>query len=295
MRFLLVALSVAALWAQSAVETRVLQQVQRIYERDGRVTFSELYNSDEFSGEERAFLGRLYEIFFAIPAFLRAEQTATGTIPSRVDVARSFGIGPEAVELLLRVMESDRRVPPLFTRDPDSREMTSLNIENLDRFIAARGADVRMTQWEGKPLPSFSLSTLSGETLAESDLRGKATLLYFWFTGCPPCVRIAPILSRLAERYGPRGLHIVGVNADDILGLDTSDESRLEYLRGQGLEFVNVNLDEDVRDRFGNINVYPTLFFVSADGTIFRHLVNFQPEERLVAVIEELLGTREGG
>ncbi len=295
MKALVVALSVVALWAQSSVETRVLEQVQRIYERDGRITFSELYNSDEFSDEERAFLGRLYEIFFAVPAFLKAELESTGAVPTRSEIARSFGIGLQSVELLIRVMESDRRVPPLFTRDPSSGEIASLDLENIDRFVAARGADVRMTQWEGRPLPSFSLTTLTGETLRESELRGRHAFLYFWFTGCPPCVRIAPILSRLADRYEPRGLRFVGVNADDILGLDTSNESRVEYLRGQGLGFVNVNLDEATRDRFGGINVYPTIFLVSRDGTISRHMVNFQSEERLVSVIEELLGRGTDG
>ena len=40
---------------------------------DGTVIFSELYNDDRFSSEEKAFLGRLYEIFFQIPLFLESE------------------------------------------------------------------------------------------------------------------------------------------------------------------------------------------------------------------------------
>ena len=84
---------------------------------------------------------------------------------------------------------------------------------------------------------------------------------------------------------------IFQINADDILELDTTDESRLEYVRKQGLRFVNANLDQPARKAFGTVNLYPTLFFVKKDGTIYRHLVNFQSKEKLTAIIEEMLSS----
>ena len=56
------------LLAQPTAEEKVLQSVQQMMANDdGTVIFSELYNDDRFNSEEKAFLGRLYEIFFQIP------------------------------------------------------------------------------------------------------------------------------------------------------------------------------------------------------------------------------------
>lgn len=275
----------------SDVEAQVLKTIQELWQQQGSVTFSSLYNSDRFSEEERAFLGRLYEIFFAIPGILKSEYESTGLIPSRADLANTFGVSRYSIELLLSVMEKDGRVPPLFTRDTATREIKSLNMDNLNGFLANKGSEVKMAQWEGKPLPSFDLATLDGGRLKDTDLRGENSLIYIWFTGCPPCVRIAPILAELAEKYDGQGFKFVGINADDILELDTTNQSRLEYVRKQGLRFVNANLDQPARKAFGTINLYPTLFFVKKDGTIYRHLVNFQGKEKLTAIIEEMLSS----
>lgn len=79
--FILIPFWLASLLAQSAAEEKVLQSVRQMIESEGTVIFSQLYNDDRFNSEERAFLGRLYEIFFQIPAFLKSEYESTGGDP----------------------------------------------------------------------------------------------------------------------------------------------------------------------------------------------------------------------
>ncbi len=120
---LLIPFWLAPLLAQFTAEENVLQRVQQMMENDdGTVIFSELYNDVRFSSEEKAFLGRLYEIFFQVPVFLKSEFERTGEIPTRSYIASSFGITPQSVELLLTVMESDSRMPTRFERNSISRE-----------------------------------------------------------------------------------------------------------------------------------------------------------------------------
>ncbi len=276
-------------WGQTSVEQHVLDSVRKMLKEDGRVNFSTLYNNPEFSPEEREFLGRLYEITFAIPAFLREQYQETSRIPSINKIAEHFSVTKQSILLLLSVLESDSRVPDLYTRDSQTGEIGSLNLEMIKRFLQRKGGEVRMTRWEGRSLPDFSVMTLDEEPLTRDQLLGHNCLVYFWFTGCPPCVKIAPILAELAVKYQPSGFAFYGFNADDVLEIGTSDESRRSYLRKQGIHFVNANLDDVTRQAFGNVNVYPTLFFANADGTIVRHLVNFQTRETLVAVIEQML------
>lgn len=49
--------------------------------------------------------------------------------------------------------------------------------------------------------PDFTLTTLDGDTITLSDLRGKWVLINFWATYCVPCVEEMPALQQLAERY----------------------------------------------------------------------------------------------
>jgi len=281
----------APLLAQSGAEKTVLDRVQQMVESQGTVIFSELYNDDRFSSEEKAFLGRLYEIFFQIPAFLKSEYESLGEMPTRGHIASSFGISPPAVELLLLVMESDPRVPPLFERDPVSREIQSLRLDNIEAFIQSRGSDVKVTQWEGDPLPAFELTSFQGQKILNNDLAGKNVLLYFWFTGCPPCIRIAPILADLDRKYSASNFQVIGFNADHVIGVNATDQQREAYLQEHNLHFENVHLDQATWEAFGNVNVFPTLFLVGSDGTIFRHMINYQDRETLESAIKALTQT----
>ncbi len=44
------------------------------------------------------------------------------------------------------------------------------------------------------------------------DLKGKAVILDFWATYCPPCKEEIPHLNSLIAKYGADNLHIVGLN-----------------------------------------------------------------------------------
>jgi cytochrome c biogenesis protein CcmG/thiol:disulfide interchange protein DsbE len=271
------------------LEADVLSKIGRIYQQQGRINFSELYNSSAFSAEERNYLGRLYEVFFAIPQFLLSQQQSTGKIPTQAEISESFGIGQKSVALLLSLMEKDPRVPHMFTRDTASGEIKEIDAATIEAFVKAKGSDVKMAEWEGQPLPEFSLPTLQGDLLKSSELKGSPIVLYFWFSGCPPCVRIAPILAQLNREYGSRGVKFVGLNADDVLGIGTDIAARRDYVAKEGITFPVVNLDAATRRSFGQVNVFPTLFFVDREGLIRHHLVNFQDRETLESIIKELL------
>jgi len=291
--FFLIPFWLAPLLAQSTAEEKVLQSVQQMMKNDdGTVIFSELYNDDRFSSEEKAFLGRLYEIFFQIPLFLKSEYESTGEIPTRSHIASGFGITPQSVDLLLMVMESDSRMPTLFERNPLSREIESLQLATIDAFIERRSGEVKATQGEGQTLPAFELTTFQGEKIGNRDLAEKNLLIYFWFTGCPPCIRIAPNLDYLDRRYSASNFQVIGFNADHVIGVNATDQQREVYLQEHNLSFANAHLDQATWEAFGNVQIFPTLFFVGSDGTIFRHMINYQDRETLESIIKALTQAR---
>jgi thiol-disulfide isomerase/thioredoxin len=71
----------------------------------------------------------------------------------------------------------------------------------------------------GDRAPDFSLQNLSGETVTLSSLAGRAVIINFWATWCPPCRREMPLLEQIQNKYGNKGLTVVGIDVDEPLEL----------------------------------------------------------------------------
>jgi thiol-disulfide isomerase/thioredoxin len=140
-----------------------------------------------------------------------------------------------------------------------------------------------ITGWEGKPAPAFATTTYDGSPFSSDSLAGKPFLVYFWFTGCPPCVRTSPLLAELDRAYAAKGFQIVALNADRLLELPTTDEDRTAYAKKHGWAFTLAHVTPGVQEAYGAVSVFPTFFFVDRKGTVVRHFVNFQEK----AVLEE--------
>lgn len=271
----------------SEVETRVHQRVEEMMkEEDGSVVFSDLHNSKELSADERDYLDHLYEIFFALPAYFQSESRAGAGIPTINEIARDYRIHPSAVRLLLTVMTSDSRMPTLITLDEASGEIASTDMEKIDKFVETKGSEVKVSGWIGKPVPAFEVTTLEGETITEKDLVGKNTLIFFWLTRCPVCQRITPNMVELYEKYGGSDFEILGLNVDVALGLHVSGEERAQFIAERGIEYPVAILDPDTRAAFGNVNIFPAMFWVKSDGTIGELLLNYQDLDTLVRLVE---------
>ena len=61
------------------------------------------------------------------------------------------------------------------------------------------------------PLPEFSLPTLNGETLRSEDLKDSIVVLDFWATWCEGCITEIPAFNRLDQKYGARGVKVIGL------------------------------------------------------------------------------------
>jgi peroxiredoxin len=69
----------------------------------------------------------------------------------------------------------------------------------------------------GKPAPTFTLSDAKGSyPAALGKLGGHVVLVEFWATWCGPCTASLPRLNGWQEKYGPRGLRIVGVSEEPL-------------------------------------------------------------------------------
>jgi thiol-disulfide isomerase/thioredoxin len=266
---------------------RVVEYLKAHVQPGQPVVVSELYNTVFTTAEERAALDRLFNTFFKIPLFVARQQRATGVPPRLAEIQEQFHLlVPGETEVLLRIIESDPRLPRFLTRDARTGEITSVDVDAVlahPRF--GKALERTIAGWEGKPAPAFETTTAEGKPLRSGDLAGTPHLLYFWFTGCPPCLRTSPLLAELDRAYVAKGFRIVGLNADRALELPYSDEDRQAYAAKQGLAFTLARATPAMLEAYGGVSVFPTIFVVDAKGTIVRQLVNAPDRPALEAAI----------
>lgn len=278
----------SASYAQAGdAESRVLGYIREHLQPGQPVLISELYNQVFTQPAERKVLDKLYNAFFRIPLFLAEYQEKFGSPPALKTIAQQFDLKtPEAADVLIRVMESDPRVPRFLTRDPRTGEITHVDVERIRSDPNFGGAVARhLGGWQGKAAPAFKLTGLDGSETNSVSLRNKVVLLYIWFTGCPPCMKETPEIVKLEHDVSNPNFVIVGANADQMLGLGYDDEVRRRYVREQSIDYPVVNWTKESDAAFGRVAIFPTLFLIDGKGVIIQHWVGYTgPQEVRVAV-----------
>ena len=120
------------------------------------------------------------------------------------------------------------------------------------------------TAIKGKDAPDFQLTGVDGRTVRLADLRGKAVLLNFWATWCPPCKVEIPWFVDLQKQYGPQGLQIVGVAMDE----GNPRDAIAKFAGEMGVNYTMVLGNEKVADAYGGVEALPTTFYIGRDGKI---------------------------
>lgn len=138
----------------------------------------------------------------------------------------------------------------------------------------------------GSQRPDFRLGSSAGDIVTANDFSGQVLLLNFWATWCEPCRREMPLLMQLQERYGARGLQVVGVALDDVKkARDFAHEYGISYpiLVGAG-DVMETSL------AFGNVHgVLPYSVLVDRSGVIRWQYIGEFPSTDIATLLEEYL------
>ena len=108
-------------------------------------------------------------------------------------------------------------------------------------------------------LPPFALTDLDGRPVTAADLAGKAVLVEFWATWCPPCRGTLAWLGELQRKHAGR-LVVVAAAIE-------SDEVDVRRIRDElGLELRVAMGTPEMARAFGDLSALPTLFVFDRDG-----------------------------
>ena len=277
------ALLSVSLQGASDPEKRIVAYLKTHVTPGQPVVVSELYNNVFKTPEERKALDRLFNTFFKIPMFIVQYNATSKKIPTLKEISEQFNFTvPGEADVILRIMEADPRVPKFLQRDAATGQITKIDVAKITadpKF--GRVLERSIAGCVGKPAPSFSMQAYDGQSVISEQVAGQPHLLYFWFTNCPPCVKTAPLLVQLHNKYAAQGFKVIAANADRFLELPYDDSVRTDYVNKLGIKFTTVYLNQQTQQAYGGVSVFPTLFFVDRAGFVVRHFVNFQEKAML--------------
>jgi thiol-disulfide isomerase/thioredoxin len=137
-----------------------------------------------------------------------------------------------------------------------------------------------------KTMVEFTLPDLDGKPRNINEWRGKVIVLNFWATWCPPCREEIPLFINMQDKYGPRGLQVIGVAID-------KTEDVKNY---QEFNFINypvlVGQDEvmGLMKQYGNrIASLPYSVVMDRQGRVLGRKVGAYQRAELQAVLDGLL------
>ena len=135
--------------------------------------------------------------------------------------------------------------------------------------------------------PDFELTTLDGDLVKLSDLKGKKVMLNFWASWCGPCKAEMPHMQTYYEKHKDDGdFEMIAVN------LSTSErrghEGIVEFVEEYGLTFpIPLDKDGKVGDMYNVISI-PTTYMLSTDGTIAQKIIGPMDENMMKDLIDSL-------
>jgi thiol-disulfide isomerase/thioredoxin len=131
--------------------------------------------------------------------------------------------------------------------------------------------------------PDFVLTDTQGNQVKLSDYRGKVVILDFWATWCPPCRKGIPDLIDLKKTYKDR-LAIIGISLDT-----DSKNDVVPFMKEYGINYKVVYGDNDVVQKYGNIQAIPTSFIIDQKGNIVTSFVGLQRIETYKSYLNNLI------
>ena len=140
----------------------------------------------------------------------------------------------------------------------------------------------------GKPIGEMSWTTADEKVQKVSDLKGKAIILDFWATNCPPCREEIPHLNSLIAKYGAENIEVRGLHVGD--EIDRAEipkfaaETRLDY----PIAYPEAELSRFI---FSDRDDIPQTLILGRNGQVITKIVGFGPviKRELDAAVEKAL------
>lgn len=136
---------------------------------------------------------------------------------------------------------------------------------------------------ESKSIPAFSLPDLEGKNHEPAEWKGKVVLIDFWATWCVACRESIPVLRRLKEKYGEKGLVVVGIT------LDVGPKEKVaKFVRKMKMDYLVLRDAEDTLSKQLGFEGLPSVYLYGRDGGLIKAMPQYTAaqEKEMEALVE---------
>lgn len=122
--------------------------------------------------------------------------------------------------------------------------------------------EIGLVPWLGGPTPPLILKDLNGQSYDLMQARGKAVVIHFWATWCPPCQEELPAIQQFRDLFRDRPVEIVTVNVAE-------GEKRVQRFAAEVSLKLPVLLDRNAEAQHAwKVRGLPATFVLDAQGAI---------------------------
>ncbi len=138
-----------------------------------------------------------------------------------------------------------------------------------------------------KKVPEIVVTSITGEAIKLYQDKNNFTIINFWATDCPGCVKEMPGLTNIYNQLKGQGLQIIAVS----MSYDPPNQV-LNFTQKNKIPFpVVLDVDGQIARSFGDIRLTPTSILIDKNGKIIDKVIGELDFNKLNALLKKHLNS----
>jgi peroxiredoxin len=136
-----------------------------------------------------------------------------------------------------------------------------------------------------KKVPEIRVTSITGEAFQLYQVKNNFTIINFWATDCPGCIKEMPDLAATYNQFRGQGLEIIAVS----MSYDPPNHV-LNFTQKNKIPFpVVLDIDGQIAQSFENIRLTPTSILIDKNGKIIDKVIGELDFNKLNALLKKHL------
>jgi len=136
-----------------------------------------------------------------------------------------------------------------------------------------------------KKVPEIRVTSITGEAFQLYQVKNNFTIINFWATDCPGCIKEMPGLAATYNQFRGQGLEIIAVS----MSYDPPNHV-LNFTQKNKIPFpIVLDIDGQIAQSFENIRLTPTSILIDKNGKIIDKVIGELDFNKLNALLKKHL------
>lgn len=141
--------------------------------------------------------------------------------------------------------------------------------------------------------PAFTAVTVDGKPFTTASLKGKAYIVNFFATWCPPCRSEIPDMVAVQKVWAAKGFTFIGIAVNE------TEPAVKGFMKSNGINYPVIMATPALVQSFnryveGGISGIPTTFVVDISGNLTGVIVGPRSKETFEQIISTSLSNKQG-